>query len=115
MAALREQTPARLRDATDSLRAEFEHFCAVAQQLDAGIGKREGGAAVERSIQSAWRAGSREEALANMALAQAALRLAATDKGDAALLQSLDQLAPRLYAPPIRHDPAALAKRTSFH
>ena len=115
MAALREQTPARLRDATDSLRAEFEHFCAVAQQLDAGIGKREGGAAVERSIQSAWRAGDREEALANMALAQAALRLAATDKGDAALLQSLDQLAPRLYAPPIRHDPAALAKRTSFH
>lgn len=115
MAALRELAPEKLRDAADGLRAEFEHFCAVAQQLDAGIGKRQGGAAVERSIQAAWRAGSREETLANMALAHAALTLTAAGKGDETLLQSLDQLAPRLYAPPIRHDAAALAKRTSFH
>ncbi|WP_156187773.1 hypothetical protein [Chromobacterium sp. LK11] len=115
MAELREQTPAKLRDAAEGLRAEFEHFCAVAQQLDAGIGKRQGGAAVERSVQASWRAGSREETLANMALAHAALTLTAAGKGDAELLQSLDALAPRLYAPPIRHDAAALAKRTSFH
>ncbi|WP_047236236.1 hypothetical protein [Chromobacterium subtsugae] len=107
--------PEALKSAVGRLAAEFEHFCAVARQLDAGIGRREGGAQVEKSILASWQGKSREDALANMALAHAALLLAAgrregADDARAALLEA----APGLYAPPIRHDAAALAERVSF-
>lgn len=123
--ALREQGLPALRRALNGLEAEFEHLCAVAQQVDAGVGRRAGSAAVERSLLASWRAASREEALANMALAHAVLlrEVAACEPAEAAvdvllekreLDERLDALAPRLYAPPIRHDAKKLAQATSF-
>ncbi|MBM2885052.1 hypothetical protein JFK97_11690 [Chromobacterium phragmitis] len=114
-----------LARALDCLEAEFEHLCAVAQQVDAGIGRRAGSAAVERSLLASWRARSREEALAQMALAHAVLvrEVAAREPTEAAvdmlfekraLDQRLDELAPRLYAPPIRYDAGKVAQATSF-
>ncbi|MGC0152630.1 hypothetical protein ACPRNU_09245 [Chromobacterium vaccinii] len=113
--ALRECGPEVLLKAAQGLAAELDHFCAVAQQLDAGIGKRQGGARVERSIADSWRGRSREDVLANMALAHAALMVAAAERPEAApAAQALADIAPRLYAPPIRHNAGALARRTAF-
>ncbi|WP_434626716.1 hypothetical protein [Chromobacterium sp. CV08] len=113
--ALRDSGPDALLKAARGLAAEFDHFCAVAQQLDAGVGRRHGGARVERSIADSWRGRSREDVLANMALAHAALMLAAAERPEAApAAQALADIAPRLYAPPIRHDAEALARRTAF-
>ncbi|POB00622.1 hypothetical protein C2134_00705 [Chromobacterium sinusclupearum] len=123
--ALRSVDLKTLARAVDCLAAEFEHLCAVAQQVDAGIGRRACGAAVERSLLASWRARSREEALAQMALAHAVLvrEVAAREPAEAAvdmlfekrvLDQRLDELAPRLYAPPIRYDAGKLAQATSF-
>ncbi|WP_071116883.1 hypothetical protein [Chromobacterium sphagni] len=104
-----------LKSAAGRLAAELDHFCAVAQQRDAGIGRRGGGALVEKSIVSSWQGKSREDALANMALAHAALLLAAGRREDAAEAKAaLLDMAPRLYAPPIRHDAEALAGRVGF-
>ncbi|WP_434654259.1 hypothetical protein [Chromobacterium violaceum] len=114
-AALRECSPAALRQAAERLGAELDHFCAVAQQLDAGVGKRQGGAQIEKSIVSSWQGKRREDALANMALAHAALLIAARSRGDAGEAErALKDMAARLYAPPVRHNAEALSKRVAF-
>lgn len=112
---LRECPPDVLSKAAERLGAELDHFCAVAQQLDAGVGRRQGGDLVEKSILSSWRGKRREDALANMVLAHGALLVAARASNDAGEAErALRDMADKLYSPPIRHDAEALSKRVAF-
>ena len=112
---LQESSPDVLQRAADNLATEFEHFCVIAQQRDAGVGKSQGIKLVEKSFANSWQGKSREDVLTTMAIAHSALLMAANERDDAAATkEQLLTLAPRLYAPPIAHDAELLAARTGF-
>ena len=115
IAGLRDCTPAVLQQAVAGLAAELAHYCAIVQQQDAGIGKRQGIDQVLASFTASWQGRSREDVLANMALVHTALLLAVRGRADTgAVEQQLRQMVEPIYAAPIRHDAVALATRVAF-
>ncbi|MBB3211781.1 hypothetical protein FHW67_001049 [Herbaspirillum sp. Sphag1AN] len=113
--AMRDCAPEVLHEAATRLRAEFEHFCAVVQQQDAGIARHQGIERVFASFAASWQGKRREDVLANMALAHAALLSVAHARTDTGMLeQVLKQMAEQLYQPAIRHDAQTLAARVAF-
>ncbi|HEJ7043034.1 TPA: hypothetical protein SMF55_004839 [Serratia liquefaciens] len=114
-AELRNCSPNLLQHAANRLKAELEHFCAVAQLRDASKGTGRQAEKIEKSIISSWQGKQREDVLANMALAHATLWVETTECGNAPEAEHvLKEIAEILASPPIRHDAGALSTRVAF-
>ncbi|TFZ48666.1 hypothetical protein E5C26_20205 [Serratia proteamaculans] len=114
-AELRNCSPNLLQHAANRLKAELEHFCAVAQLRDASKDKGLRAEKIEKSIISSWQGKKREDVLANMALAHVTLLIETKECGNAPEAeQVLKEIAEILASPPIRHDAEALSTRVAF-